>query len=311
MLISIPPANCAAMTPPPRTSPSGPAVACALVLVLSVACCDAADLDVKCDSPLGCIPLWPAGHVPNETAGFPGPESRKGNDGEGCGVQHNTPCDHVYNVSVPTLTPFLVTNGTGAAVVIAPGGGYRDLAWGKEGLDVAHMYNALGVSAFVLKYRVPARPPVPGLPHWWAPLQDAQRAVGMVRAGAAKWNLDPNRIGFTGFSAGGHLTGHISTAWQERIYPRCGVGQQGRGAVAPPSAGCLLAAATPHRNIRSFVRAEWTLLTISRAARIFPFSCIRGCSSLTTKFLLGAKRTLWHRSLTTSLPTTPYHSSAR
>ena len=113
---------------------------------------------------------------------------------------------------MPSLTPFLVSNGTGAAVIIAPGGGYRDLAWGKEGLDVAGMsaaspipfvcatalrtlarsvlrYNSIGVSAFVLKYRVPARPALPGLPKWWAPLQDAQRAIGLVRASAKQYGL--------------------------------------------------------------------------------------------------------------------------
>ena len=96
----------------------------------------------------------------------------------GCGVGRNEPCDGVKDVSFPTLTPFLVSNGTGAAIIIAPGGGYQHLAFSKEGLDIARMYNALGVSgkaaawyertdrcplaAFVLKYRVPARPQLPG-----------------------------------------------------------------------------------------------------------------------------------------------------
>ena len=85
------------------------------------------------------------------------------------------------------------------------------------------MYNRFGVSAFVLKYRVPARPDKPGLPHWWAPLQDAQRAMALVRAGAAKgtWpGINASRVGFTGFSAGGHLTAHLSTAWRVRTYAR-------------------------------------------------------------------------------------------
>jgi len=87
-------------------------------------------------------------------------------------------------------------------------------------LDVARMYNSLGVSAFVLKYRVPARPALKGMPKWWAPLQDAQRAMSVVRAGAEKWGLNASRIGFTGFSAGGHLTAHISSTYDTRIYPR-------------------------------------------------------------------------------------------
>ena len=149
--------------------------------------------------------LFPGG-APNETAGFPGPEARAPNDGGGCGALHTSACDHIYNVSAPSVTPFIVTNGTGASVVIAPGGGYRDLSWTKEGLDMARMFNRNGVSAFVLKYRVPARPALEGLPKWWAPLQDAQRAIGVVRAGAKRWGLDPGKVGFIGFSAGGHLT---------------------------------------------------------------------------------------------------------
>lgn len=165
------------------------------------------------------IVLFPNG-APNETAGAYPPESRSGDDGQGCGANRSIACDHVRDVTVPTLTPFLVNNGTGAAVVIAPGGGYSDLAWTKEGLDVARMFNIMGVSAFVLKYRVPARPSIDGLPKWWAPLQDAQRAIGVLRANAAQYRLDPAKIGFCGFSAGGHLTAHISTRWRERIYPR-------------------------------------------------------------------------------------------
>ena len=173
-----------------------------------------------CDSlpAMQCIPLWP-GIAPNETDVPPTPnETRTADDGKGCGVERNEICDHIRDVSAPSLTPFLVTNGTGAAIIIAPGGGYHDLAWSKEGIDVARMYNALGVSAFVLKYRVPARPALAGLPKWWAPLQDAQRAVGLVRANAKKWGLNASRIGFTGGSAGGHLTAHISTTFATRAY---------------------------------------------------------------------------------------------
>jgi acetyl esterase/lipase len=165
------------------------------------------------------IILFPNG-APNETAGAVGPESREPNDGEGCGPLRNIPCDHIYNVTNPTLTPFIVKNGTGASVIIAPGGGYTDLAWTKEGLDMAFMFNKIGVSAFVLKYRVPARKQLEGLPKWWAPLQDAQRAFGLVRANSKTWGLDDKKIGFIGFSAGGHLSAHISTAWRNRIYPK-------------------------------------------------------------------------------------------
>ena len=167
-----------------------------------------------------CVNLWP-GLAPNETdVPKTPPENRTPNDGEGCGQGRDEPCDHINDVSQPSLTPFLVTNGTGAAIIIAPGGGYHDLAWSKEGVDVAHMYNSIGVSAFVLKYRVPARPQLAGLPKWWAPLQDAQRAIGLVRANAKQYGLNASRIGFTGGSAGGHLTAHISTTFAERAYAK-------------------------------------------------------------------------------------------
>jgi len=162
--------------------------------------------------------LFPEG-APNETCGFPGPETRTPTDGYGCGQNRSMACDHIFNVSNPTLTPFIVANGTGGAIIVAPGGGYADLAWTKEGLDVAHELNKMGVSAFVLKYRVPARPALLGLPKWWAPLQDAQRALGVVRSSAAQWGLNPERIGFMGFSAGGHLSAHISSQWRSRTYP--------------------------------------------------------------------------------------------
>ena len=94
-----------------------------------------------------CVNLWP-GLAPNETdVPKTPPENRTPNDGEGCGQGRDEPCDHINDVSQPSLTPFLVTNGTGAAIIIAPGGGYHDLAWSKEGVDVAHMYNSIGVSA--------------------------------------------------------------------------------------------------------------------------------------------------------------------
>lgn len=93
-----------------------------------------------------------------------------------------------------------------AAVVVCPGGGYSHLAMGHEGEDVAKWLNSLGVTAFVLKYRHGGngyRHPVP--------LEDAQRAIRYVRAGAEKWNIDPAKIGILGFSAGGHLASTVGT----------------------------------------------------------------------------------------------------
>ena len=98
------------------------------------------------------IALWP-GTAPDEKAGAYPPEKHTPTDGQGCGAGHNEVCYHIYSVSRPSIKPFVVNNGTGSAVIIAPGGGYSKLSWSKEGLDVARMYNSLGVSAFVLKYR--------------------------------------------------------------------------------------------------------------------------------------------------------------
>jgi acetyl esterase/lipase len=107
---------------------------------------------------------------------------------------------------VPTLTvyPAPKEKATGAAVIVCPGGGYSHLA-DHEGGPVAEWLNTLGITAFVLKYRVGPRY------HHPAPLLDAARAIRTVRARAAEWQLDPNRIGILGFSAGGHLASTIGT----------------------------------------------------------------------------------------------------
>ena len=123
------------------------------------------------------------------------------------------------NVSVPTITPYLVT-GADTAMVIAPGGAYSVLSMEDEGKDIAAWLNSIGISAFLLKYRVPARN---WLPFGAAPLMDAQRAMGLVRQMSVDGklpNLNVSRVGFMGFSAGSHLTGHLNVAWEARTYPR-------------------------------------------------------------------------------------------
>ncbi len=107
----------------------------------------------------------------------------------------------------PSITVSLPTaeKANGAAVVICPGGGYGALAMDHEGKQVADWLNANGVAAFVLRYRIAPRYKHP------APLDDAQRAIRTVRARAAEWKVDPNRIGILGFSAGGHLTSTAAT----------------------------------------------------------------------------------------------------
>ena len=111
---------------------------------------------------------------------------------------------HLLYVDSPSLTvyPAPENSSSGCAVIICPGGGYNVLAWKHEGLDVAEWLNSIGVTAFVLKYRVPRRTST----IHWEPMQDVQRAIRLVRFNAKKYKIDPDRLGVLGFSAGGHLT---------------------------------------------------------------------------------------------------------
>jgi acetyl esterase/lipase len=117
----------------------------------------------------------------------------------------------VRNVQKPDIAVFLPSkkNSTGEAVVICPGGGYGILAYDWEGSDIARWLNSEGIAAFVLKYRLPGSKSNI-VPHK-SPLMDAQRAMRMVRAHSEKWNIDPEKVGIMGFSAGGHLASTLST----------------------------------------------------------------------------------------------------
>jgi len=126
----------------------------------------------------------------------------------------------VTNVTKPTLTIYRPAKekDTGTAVLICPGGGYWNLYWQLEGEEVAAWLNSLGVTGIILKYRVPRRPDdVKGEPAR-RPLQDAQRAVSLVRSKAKDWGIDPHRIGIIGFSAGGHLAIATATGFEKRTY---------------------------------------------------------------------------------------------
>lgn len=127
--------------------------------------------------------------------------------------------ERIALVTEPTLTLFRPAAGAanGAAVVVCPGGGYNILAWNLEGTEIAEWLNSIGVTAAVLKYRVPRRDRMQ--PHA-APLQDAQRALRHVRHHAATWGIDPGRVGILGFSAGGNLAVMAGTHWDESTYPR-------------------------------------------------------------------------------------------
>src|SRR3954447_13761910 len=121
------------------------------------------------------------------------------------------------NVSKPTISIYKppAEKDTGAAVVACRGGGYSILAMNLEGTEVCQWLNSVGVTGVLLKYRVPARK---GLEKHAAPLQDVQRAIGMVRQRAGDWKIDPKRIGVLGFSAGGHLAAAASTNFEKRTY---------------------------------------------------------------------------------------------
>ena len=117
----------------------------------------------------------------------------------------------IKNVSIPDLTVFIPAKGkaNGTSVIICPGGGYGILASKHEGSDVAKEFNKIGVTAFVLKYRLPSDKTM--VDKTIGPLQDAQQAIKFVRENASKFNLNPNRICFMGFSAGGHLAATAGT----------------------------------------------------------------------------------------------------
>ena len=121
-------------------------------------------------------------------------------------------------VTVPTLSIFLPKENkpNQTAVLIFPGGGYQHLAIDKEGTKVAQWLNSLGIAAFVVKYRLPNDKIMKNKNV--GPLQDAQEAMRYVRQNAAKYNIDANKIGIIGFSAGGHLASTLATHYDDKVY---------------------------------------------------------------------------------------------
>ncbi|HWX19857.1 MAG TPA: alpha/beta hydrolase [Candidatus Binatia bacterium] len=172
-------------------------------------------LDDLASEPAKVIELW-SGAAPGE----------KGDIGEerdmtkpGDGLVAGKGVIRLGNVSEPTIALYRppAAKDTGAAVVICPGGGYSILAMDLEGTEVCDWLNSLGITGVLLKYRVPKRA---GLEKHTAALQDAQRALGVVRFHAKEWGLDPKRIGVLGFSAGGHLAAAVSNNYEQRTYPK-------------------------------------------------------------------------------------------
>ncbi len=126
------------------------------------------------------------------------------------------PVIRLGNVSTPTLTVYSPTRkNTGAAIIVFPGGAYHILAIDLEGTEVCDWLNSAGITCVLVKYRVPDSGPYPKSS---AALQDAQRALGIVRSRAPEWHIDPARIGVLGFSAGAHLSAALSTHFEQRLY---------------------------------------------------------------------------------------------
>lgn len=166
-------------------------------------------LSVSAQQPKPVIQVWPA-TPPNETADI-GKETAETKPGEIPSTLRIT------NVTKPTLAvyPAPAHKATGASVLVCPGGALRILAWDKEGTEVAEWLNSIGVTAFVLKYRVPTRQKEQ---RWLHGLQDCQRAMSLVRSKASEFAIDPNRIGVLGFSAGGFLAAMTATSFEDRQY---------------------------------------------------------------------------------------------
>lgn len=166
------------------------------------------------------IPLWPGTPPGGHTAAGPERVAPAGKPVAG------KPWLWVTDVSTPTMTVFPPKgDGAGAAVIVFPGGGYQGLAIDLEGTEVCDWLTAKGITCVLLKYRVP------NTGHHWdrsarrhrwpkieMALQDAQRAISLVRYRALEWKVDPRRIGVIGFSAGGHLVADVSTRFDVRAY---------------------------------------------------------------------------------------------
>jgi acetyl esterase/lipase len=148
------------------------------------------------------VPLWPEG-APGQITVKPPDPAQKPNPNQ------------VTNVTDPTLTVYQPEKPNGTAVLVAPGGGYRFLSIKHEGTQVCEWLNSIGVTAALLTYRTPTN--TESAPYE-KPVQDAQRAIGLLRHHASEWHIQ--RIGILGFSAGGNLVGHAAFDRTARTYPQ-------------------------------------------------------------------------------------------
>jgi acetyl esterase/lipase len=142
------------------------------------------------------IPLWPEKKMPNT---------------KGLAVKDSIANERIYKVGTPGMYAFFPSaqENKGAAVIICPGGGYERLAYIISGWQLAKWFNTMGISAFVLNYRLPNSPDLKE--RHLGPLQDAQRAMRLIRAHADKWGIKRDKVGILGTSAGGHLAATLGT----------------------------------------------------------------------------------------------------
>ncbi len=155
------------------------------------------------------VRIWP-GLAPGETTDWVGEKQPPI-------ASENPPVTRVIKISSPTLTVHLASKPNGAGVLILPGGGFGKVVPDKEGTEAAEWLNKIGVSAFVLSYRTQEDRNLPG---WVEPLQDAQRAMALIRNNAAAWQLNKDRIGLLGFSAGGQVGARLLCSQDKLTYER-------------------------------------------------------------------------------------------
>ena len=146
------------------------------------------------------IPLWPSGQMPNS---------------KGMALEEIIINNRITQVDTPSIQCYFPPKEeiNGCAVLICPSGGYVKLTYDLGGIQLAKWFNTLGVTAFVLKYRLPNSPDLEQ--REIGPMQDAQRAMRIIRAHATEWKLDTNKIGIMGASAGGHLASTLSTHFKD------------------------------------------------------------------------------------------------
>ncbi|WP_318345101.1 alpha/beta hydrolase [Flagellimonas baculiformis] len=156
------------------------------------------------------MPLWPKA-IPNQIESEEKEVVEHTDDG----------ITWITNVQTPTLEVYLPApkHANGQAVLIFPGGGYHGLAYDWEGTDIAKSLTVKGVAGIVIKYRLPWSKSITNGKNA-VPLQDAQRAIRLVRSKAAAWGIAPDKIGIMGFSAGGHLASSLGTHYKDKVYQR-------------------------------------------------------------------------------------------